>query len=75
MNDYNSTTGPDGVVTYNLIDSSVSLATMSFGDYFLVHCLLSAFSAFLQTCSRFDLVWFRLCCGHGWIRSGSVNVR
>ena len=25
MNDYNSTTGPEGVVTYNLIDSSVSL--------------------------------------------------
>ena len=25
--------------------------------------------------SRFDLVWFRLSCDHGWIRSGSVNVR
>ena len=24
---------------------------------------------------RFDLVWFRLSCDHGWIRSGSVNVR
>ena len=22
-----------------------------------------------------DLVWFRLSCVHGWIRSGSVNVR
>ena len=22
-----------------------------------------------------DLVWFRLSCDHGWIRSGSVNVR
>ena len=25
--------------------------------------------------SWFDLVWFRLSCDHGWIRSGSVNVR
>ena len=25
--------------------------------------------------SRFDLVWFRLSCDHGWIRSGSANVR
>ena len=25
--------------------------------------------------SRFDLVWFRLSCDHGWIRSGSVNVK
>ena len=25
--------------------------------------------------SRSDLVWFRLSCDHGWIRSGSVNVR
>ena len=25
--------------------------------------------------SRFDLVWFRLSCDHGWIRSESVNVR
>ena len=25
--------------------------------------------------SRFDFVWFRLSCDHGWIRSGSVNVR
>ena len=25
--------------------------------------------------SRFDLIWFRLSCDHGWIRSGSVNVR
>ena len=25
--------------------------------------------------SRFDLVWFCLSCDHGWIRSGSVNVR
>ena len=25
--------------------------------------------------SRFDLIWFRLSCDHGWVRSGSVNVR
>ena len=34
-------------------------------------CLLSMFISD----SRFDLVWFRLSCDHGWIRSGSVNVR
>ena len=34
-------------------------------------CLLSL----LTSDSRFDLVWFRLSCDHGWIRSGSVNVR
>ena len=34
-------------------------------------CLLSM----LSSDSRFDLVWFRLSCDHGWIRSGSVNVR
>ena len=50
---------------------------MSFAGYFLVQngsvlfCLLSL----LTSDSRFDLVWFRLSCDHGWIRSGSVNVR
>ena len=35
----------------------------------VLFCLL-----FLLTSdSRFDLVWFRLSCDHGWIRSGSVN--
>ena len=34
-------------------------------------CVLSM----LISDSRFDLVWFRLSCDHGWIRSGSVNVR
>ena len=34
-------------------------------------CLLSM----LISDSRFDLVWFRLSCDHGWICSGSVNVR
>ena len=49
------------------------IATMSFAGYFLsvFFCLLSM----LISDSRFDLVWFRLSCDHGWIRSGSVNVR
>ena len=49
------------------------IATMSFAGYFLsvLLCLLSM----LISDSRFDLVWFRLSCDHGWIRSGSVNVR
>ena len=51
------------------------IATMSFAGYFLVCSLLSAFPAYLGTFFRFDLVWFRLSCDHGWIRSGSVNVR
>ena len=42
------------------------LATMSFAGNFLVRFLLFAFPAFfLGTCSRFDLVWFRLFCDHG----------
>ena len=49
------------------------IATMSFAGYFLsvLFCLLSM----LISDSRFDLVWFCLSCDHGWIRSGSVNVR
>ena len=49
------------------------IATMSFAGYFLsvLFCLLSM----LISDSRFDLVWFRLSCDHGWIRNGSVNVR
>ena len=45
----------------------------SFSVYFLsvLFCLLSM----LISDSQFDLVWFRLSCDHGWIRSGSVNVR
>ena len=54
----------------------LSIATMSFAGYFLlVRSFLSAFLPFLRTYFRFDLVWFRLSCNHGWIRSGSVNVR
>ena len=37
----------------------------------VLFCLLSL----LISEFRFDLVWFRLSCDHGWIRSGSVNVR
>ena len=37
----------------------------------VLFCLLSM----LISDSRFDLVWFRLSCDHGWVRSGSVNVR
>ena len=37
----------------------------------VLFCLLSM----LISDSRFDLVWFRLSCDHGRIRSGSVNVR
>ena len=51
------------------------IATMSFAGYVLVRSLLSAFPGYFRTCSRFVLVWFRLSCDHGWIRSGSDNVR
>ena len=49
------------------------IATMSFAGYFLsvLFCMLSM----LISDSRLDLVWFRLSCDHGWIRSGSVDVR
>ena len=49
------------------------IATMSFAGYFLVRSLLSAFPAYLRF--PVELVWFRLSCDHGWIRSGSVNVK
>ena len=51
------------------------IATMSFSGYFFVRSLLPAFPAYLRTYSRFDLVWSRLSCDHGWICSGSINVR
>ena len=53
----------------------LSIATMSFAGYFLARSLLSAFPAYLRTFFRFDLVSFRPSRDHGWIRSGSVNVR
>ena len=51
------------------------IVTMSFAGYFLVRSPLSSFPAYFQTYFRFGLVWFRLSCDHGWIRSGSVHVR
>ena len=43
---------------------------------YLLNCTLVCPPFFFhRTWSRFDLVWFRLSCDHGWIRSGSVNVR
>ena len=39
----------------------------------LARPFLYAFHAHLRF--PLDLVWFRLSCDHGWIRSGSVNVR
>ena len=39
----------------------------------LARPFLYAFHAHLRF--QVDLVWFRLSCDHGWIRSGSVNVR
>ena len=59
-------------VPYFLIYSDNVLA----GD-FLVRCLLYIFFPCLsrKVLQVFDLVWFRLSCDHGWIRSGSLNVR
>ena len=51
------------------------VATMFFAGYFIFRSLLSAFPAYLRTSFRLDFVWFRLSCVHGWVRSGSVNVR
>ena len=53
------------------------VATMSFAGY--ISCPFPSLSAFpdfrlLRPCSRFDLVWLRLLCDHGWIiHSGSDN--
>ena len=46
----------------------LSITTMSFAGYFLVHSLLSDFPAYLRMFFRFDFFWFRLSCDHGWIR-------
>ena len=52
------------------------LATVSCAGYLLVRCLLYVFSLLIsEDITGFDLVWSRLFCDHGWIRSGSVNVR
>ena len=50
------------------------IATMSFFAGFFLPVLFCMLSMLISD-SRFDLVWFRLSCDHGWIRSGSVNVR
>ena len=54
------------------------LLTSTYRDDVLCWLLLArpflyAFHAHLRF--PVDLVWFRLSCDHGWIRSGSVNVR
>ena len=53
---------------FSILSRRCPLLTTSLSVLF---CLLSM----LISDSRFDLVWFRLSCDHGWIRSGSVNVR
>ena len=69
------------------VGSSLFLLSVCFCLCFLFYrddaCPLLATSLSVLFCllpmlisdSRFDLVWFRLSCDHGWIRSGSVNVR
>ena len=47
----------------------ISLLATFLADFL---CLISLLS-YLRTYPRFDLVWFRLSCDYGWIRSGSVN--
>ena len=49
------------------------LSTMLLSTLLLARPFLYAFHAHLRF--PVDLVWFRLSCDHGWIRSGSVNVR
>ena len=55
------------------------IATMSLLATFLsvvFYIFYFIFPAYLGRYYRFFyLVWFRLSCDHGWIRSGSVNVR
>ena len=53
---------------FSILSRRCPLLATSLSVFF---CLLSM----LISDSRFDLVWFRLSCDHGWICSGSVNVR
>ena len=53
---------------FSILSRRCPLLATSFSVLF---CLLSM----LISDSRFDLVWFRLSCDHGWIRSGSINAR
>ena len=55
------------------VASSLSLLSFLLATFlYVLSCLL--FSLLISD-FRFDLVWLRLSCDHGWIRSGSVNVR
>ena len=61
-----------------LLSVCFCLCSLFYRDDVLCWLLLARpfLSAFLLISdSRFDFVWFRLSCDHGWIRSGSVNVR
>ena len=51
------------------------LPFLSLVDREVEFCVLTINRSPLISDSRFDLVWVRLSCDHGWIRSGSVNVR
>ena len=52
----------------SILSRRCPLLAISLSVLFCLHSMLISDS-------RFDLVWFRLSCDHGWIRSGSVNVR
>ena len=54
---------------------SIFIATMYFTLLATFLSVLFCLLSLLTSDSRFDLVWFRLSCDNGWIRSGSVNVR
>ena len=61
-----------------LLSVCLCLCSLFYRDDVLCWLLLAlpflyAFHAHLRF--PVDLVWFRLSCDHGWIRSGSVNVR
>ena len=56
--------GPYILIYLASLDEESPLGILLHVSYVCV-CLISAL----------DLVWFRLSCDHGWILSGSVNVR
>ena len=59
------------LIVYLFVTQLPSLERWALLPFGVLFCQLSM----LISDSRFDLVWFRLSCDHGWIRSGSVNVR
>ena len=61
-----------GYVVACVIGTAVAIGSGEITEK-LYQVLLYAFHAHLRF--PVDLVWFRLSCDHGWIRSGSVNVR